>query len=121
VEYAEIAGKKVAAVANAVAEAADAIKKYAVDKLFYLKSLCIEANLALASKGLCFILNADFYIGGKDGKHVVLENKEICLNRKFAMKIGGCRDCCCSILRIRWHQRICETGVRILRQVTEQS
>ena len=60
-----------------IAEAAAAIKKWAVEHLFYLKKACLTANLGTASKGLCFIVDADFYIGGKNGKHIMLENKEV--------------------------------------------
>jgi len=89
IDFAEVAAKKVGELGEMIAEAAAAIKKWAVEHLFYLKKACLTANLGTASKGLCFIVDADFYIGGKNGKHIVLENKEICLTRQFAMQIGA--------------------------------
>jgi len=89
VEFAEIAAHKVGQVADSVGEAVAAIKKYAVEHLFVLKKLCLTANLQVASNGFCFIVDADFNVGGQKGRRVILKNKEVCLNRKFAMTIGA--------------------------------
>ena len=68
-------------------KAVDYIKKFGIDNILSISSICIETTLE-ETRSFCVPIKLNVLLGGKNGKQYVFESNKACLNKDYAATIA---------------------------------
>lgn len=88
IEISQKASSKLEEVLGDGMKAVDYIKKFGLDNVISISSICIESSLEMA-KDLCVPIKLNVLLGGKGGKQYVFESNRVCLNTRYSEMIAN--------------------------------